>query len=206
MHILIESGAGPEGVALIAVDLVEGISDADSPALQLDMHQREAVDKDCYVIAVGVGAALGDVLVDDLQGVVVDISFVDERDVDERAVGAGPGLDVVFLNGFGFLNDAHVGIADVFVEEPDPFVIVEAEAVEAFDLAAEVGNEFLLGVDWEIFVGLACEAIDEVALHVGFGLILRGAIVAGFKFGDDGRFGVFGDKVVRGVMRIFHGM
>jgi len=35
-----------EGVTLVAVDLVEGLADGHAAALELDMHQRQAVDAD----------------------------------------------------------------------------------------------------------------------------------------------------------------
>jgi hypothetical protein len=73
-------GAGPEAVALVAVDLVEGLADVDAAALELDVHHRQAVDEHRDVVAVGVASAPPGlagaghlVLVDDLQPVVVDV-------------------------------------------------------------------------------------------------------------------------------------
>ena len=77
LDVLEQARAGPEAVALVAVDLVERLADVDAAALELDVHQRQAVDEDRHVVAVGVlGAALALtdlVLVDDLQPVVVDV-------------------------------------------------------------------------------------------------------------------------------------
>ena len=77
LHVLEQARAGPEAVALVAVDLVERLADVHAAALELDVHQRQAVDQDRHVVAVGVlGAALALadlVLVDDLQPVVVDV-------------------------------------------------------------------------------------------------------------------------------------
>jgi hypothetical protein len=53
LHVLEQAGARPEAVALVAVDLVEGLADVHAPALQLDVHHRQAVDQHGHVVAVG---------------------------------------------------------------------------------------------------------------------------------------------------------
>ena len=100
-----QASARPEGVALVAVDLVEGLADGHAAALELDVHQRQAVDEDRDVVAGVVGACLDDVLVGDLQAVVVDVLLVDEPDVLGLAVVPDEGLDVVLLDAAGLLRD-----------------------------------------------------------------------------------------------------
>ena len=53
LHILEQAGAGPETVALVAVDLVEGFADVHATALEFDVHHRQAVDQHRHVVAVG---------------------------------------------------------------------------------------------------------------------------------------------------------
>ena len=80
LGVLKQTAACPEGISLIAVDLIEGLTDGHASALQLDMHQREAVDQDGDIIAVEVLGAviLADfVLVDDLKQIVVNVLLVD---------------------------------------------------------------------------------------------------------------------------------
>ena len=82
LDVLEQPGAGPEAVALVAVDLVERLADVDAAPLELDVHHRQAVDEDRDVVAVRAlrrrrPADL--VLVDDLQPVVVDVRLVDQR-------------------------------------------------------------------------------------------------------------------------------
>ena len=52
LDVLEQARAGPEAVALVAVDLVERLADVDAAALELDVHQRQAVDQDRDVVAV----------------------------------------------------------------------------------------------------------------------------------------------------------
>ena len=89
LDIFKQAAAGPEGIPLISLDLVERFADCDAATLELDMHQWQAVDEDGHIIAVVVARAVcaaGIILVDDLQIVVVDVFLVDERDVFARAV------------------------------------------------------------------------------------------------------------------------
>src|SRR5690606_19271431 len=69
LHVLEQPRPSPEAVALVTVDLVERLPDVDTPALDLDVDHREAVDQHRDVVPVRVGT--GDlVLVDDLKPVV----------------------------------------------------------------------------------------------------------------------------------------
>ena len=52
LDVLEQAGAGPEAVALVAVDLVERLADVHAAPLELDVHQRQAVDEDGDVVAV----------------------------------------------------------------------------------------------------------------------------------------------------------
>ena len=100
-----QAGASPEGVTLVAVDLVEGLADGHAAALELDVHQWQAVDEDGDVVAGVVGACIDDVLVGDLQAVIVDVRLVDKPDVLGLAVVPDESLDVVFLDAAGLLRD-----------------------------------------------------------------------------------------------------
>ena len=58
LYIFKQPAPRPEGVPLIAVDLVEGLPDSHAPALELDMYQGQAVDQYCHIVAVVVPGAL----------------------------------------------------------------------------------------------------------------------------------------------------
>ena len=154
LHVAVEARAGPEGVALVAVDLVEGLADGQAAALELDMDQRQAVDEDGDVVAVPVCAGVDDVLVSDLEPIVVDALLVDEPDVLELAIVPAEDLDVVLLDTAGLVNDGVIGGGDGLPEESLPLRIAEAVVVEGLDLGAEVGNEVVLGVEADVLVGL----------------------------------------------------
>ncbi len=157
LDVLKKSGAGPEGVALVALNLVEGLADRHAPALELDVDERQAVDENCDVVAVVVFGALClsvFVLVDDLKAVVVDVFLVDEPDVLVRTIVPGQHLDVVLLNYAGLLDDAVVGIGDGRVEEALPLGVGKGDAVEAFEAGAQVHDQVGLLMNRQVSVAL----------------------------------------------------
>ena len=123
--------------------------------------------------------------------VVVDIRFINDGDVDRRAVLADNSLAVVLLNGAGFLYDTVVRVAEMFGKERFPFVVGKPYVVKPFHLTAEIGNEVGLACDIDALVSLAFELTDKVSLHLSLTLILSLATIARFELGYDGRFRVF---------------
>ena len=64
LHVLEEAALAPEGVALVAVDLVKGLFHLHAAPLQFDLHQGQAVDQQGDVVAVFVFAFDGDLVGD----------------------------------------------------------------------------------------------------------------------------------------------
>ena len=191
LHKLKQSAPSPKRFTVVTPNLVEGFAHLHTTALQLHMHQWQAVDQDCYVVAVFVAAALWHILVDYLQRIVVDILFIDEIHVQKRAIVASEHLFMVFLNGAGFFHDALVGVAEVLFEKRCPLLVGELHLIEFFDLRAQVGYQVGFTLDRQIFVGLALKSLDEIGFHSRFALVLGRAVIACFKFGNHGRFRVF---------------
>jgi len=117
LGVLIESRSGPEAVALVTVDLVERLLDRHAPSLQLDLHQRQAVDQNRHIIPGRVAAALLLELVKHLEAVAVNMHLVDETNVLRRAIVTVQDLDVVFLDQPGLVLDARRRRGDDLVEE-----------------------------------------------------------------------------------------
>ena len=172
LHILEQPAAAPEAVALVALDLVERLHDGLAAALELHVHERQAVDEDGHVVAVLVGALLR-VLVHHLEAVVVDVALVDEADVLRGAVIAPQGDDVLALDAARLVLDAVALGGDVPTEEPAPFGVGELDAVKRFELGAEVGHHVLLGAGLEVLVALPYKLVDESRLKRRLGLVGR---------------------------------
>ena len=105
------------------------------------MDKREAVDEHGHVIAVVVLRAVvfGDyVLIGDLQAVVVDVLFVNQRDIFRTSVIAPQDLHIVLLHFAGLFRNAVVGIGNALGKEPLPFAVGKAVVVQRFQLCAQV--------------------------------------------------------------------
>ena len=196
LHVLEETGAAPERLTLVAVDLVEGLADGHTPPLQLHEDEWETIDEDRHIVTVLPLAALGGVLVDDLQAVVVDILPVKDAEVFLIAVVEEKGLHVVLLDEPRLLHDAVVLIGQDSIVESFPFSVSKGNAIELFHLPAQVTDEVLLGMQRQIFIRLALQPLDKGFLQCGFALVLRLCPRLSLVVGYDGRLRVFNNYLV----------
>ena len=191
LHVSEESvaGAGVEGVALVAVDLVESLAQFLTAPLEFDVHQGQAVDEDGDVVAVGSRARVDRVLADHLHLIAVNVGLVDEADVFGAAVVAGEDLHVVLLDAAGFCDDGiPSGRGDVdnrVTVEVLPFPVTEAVVVEGLKLDAQIRFEPVAVVDVRVFVGLRAQLFDEVVLEGGFALVVLLLVAARVVESDD---------------------
>ena len=100
LDIFIQAAAGPETVPLVAVYLVEGFTELNTPSFEFNMDKREAIYQYAYVISGVVVAAFFHILVYDLDEVVVDIVLVQKVYVLALAAVPAEDLDIVFLDLF----------------------------------------------------------------------------------------------------------
>ena len=194
LHVAEESVAGAcvEGVALVAVDLVESYAQFFAAPLEFDVHQGQAVDEDGDVVAVGARAGVDRVLADHLHLVAVNVGLVDEADVLGGAVVAGEDLHVVLLDAAGFGDDGIPSggrdVDDRVTVEVLPFPVAEAVVVEGLELDAQVRFQAVAVVDVHIFVGLGAQLFDEVVLEGGFALVVLFLVAGRVVEADDREF------------------
>lgn len=201
LDVLIEAAARPEGVPLIAVDLLKGLPEGDAPALELHMDQGQAVDQDGHVVAVVVAGPLVGaygVLMDDLEMVVVDLLFVDEGDVFSGAVVPVEHLDKILLDLAGLFQNVLVRVGNDTGEELIPLAVGKLVAVQGLQLPAQVGDQIRLLMDGQILIALLLEHPEEFLLQGGLALVLLGAEGGGGVFRDHGVFRGGGDDVEEG--------
>jgi hypothetical protein len=131
LDVLEQAGRRPERLPLVPVDLVERLLERHPAALELHVHQRQPVDQDRDVVPVGpldaAPLALGLVLVDDLQAVVVNVCLVQQGDVLAAAVVPHEHQDVVLVDADALLNNALVLGRDLLLEQAGPLVVGEAD-------------------------------------------------------------------------------
>ena len=157
MHIFKQATARPEGVPLVALDLVKGLADGDAPAFEFHVHQGQTVDEDGHIIAIVVFGALLlaiFVLVEHLQAVVMDILFIDNANIFRSAIVTLKAEDGAFLDNFAFFRNMGVGIGQLRGKEALPFLIGEMIVVQFFDTLPQIGNQIRLLVDFQIGIAL----------------------------------------------------
>ena len=126
-------GVAVAGVVLVIDDLLHGPARADAERLQLDLHDRHAVDEQDDVVAVVAVVGVDAELVDDLEGVLAPVLDVDQGVVERRAVVAGEAVAVA--EGAGGGEDVR---GDDLVEQTLELAVGQLDAVERLELLAEV--------------------------------------------------------------------
>ena len=186
------AGARVEGVALVAVDLVESSAQFFAAPLEFDVDQGQTVDEDGDVVAVGARTRVNGVLADHLHLVAVNVGLVDEADVFGGAVVAGEDLHVVLLDAAGFGDDGIPSggrdVDDRVTVEVLPFPVTEAVVVQGFELDAQVRFQSVTVMDVHIFVGLGAQLLDEVVLEGGLALVVLLLVTGRVVEADDREF------------------
>ena len=126
-----------------------------APAFQLNMHEREAIDKDGHIISGVIVSAFFHILVYDLDEVIVDIILVNEFDVLAFAGVPFKDLDIVILNLLCLGYNIIVLVGYVLIEKLLPLTIREMVVVQFLQLGPEVGDK----VSWLSAMILYCAII-----------------------------------------------
>ena len=155
------------------------------------MNQRKAVDQNRHIIAVIMPCAVCLfylILVDDLQAVVVDVLLVDQRDIFGAAIIPVQYLHIVFLNLPGLFGNMLVGVGNYITEKLPPLRIGKLVVVQLFQLAAEVSNQFIFGMQRQIGIALLAQQPDKLFFQFRFALVAVRTHLGGFIGGNNGIF------------------
>ena len=155
------------------------------------MNQRKAVDQNRHIVAVIMPCAVCLfylILVDDLQAVVVDVLFVDQRDIFGTAIIPVQHLHIIFLNLPGLFGNMLVGVGNYITEKLPPLRIGKLVVVQLFQLAAEVSNQFILGMQRQIGIALLAQQPDKFFLQFCLALVAVRTHLGGFIGGNNGIF------------------
>ena len=191
LRILVQTAARPERIPLIAVDLVERLPDGHPAPLQFHMNQRKAIDQNRHIVAVIMPCAVCLfylILVDDLQAVVVDVLFVDQCDIFGTSIIPVQHLHIVFLNLPGLFRNMLVGVGNYITEKLPPLRIGKLVVVQLFQLAAEVSNQFIFGMQRQIGIALFTQQPDKLFFQFRLALVAVRAHLGGFIGGNNGIF------------------
>ena len=157
LHIFKEAAARPEGVPLVALDLVEGLTNGDAAAFEFHMDQGQTVNENGHVVAIVVFGALllaVLVLVQHLQAIVMDILFINDTDIFRGAVVTLEAENGAFLNNLALFRNMGVRIGDFRGKETLPFLVGEVVLVQLLNALTQIGNQIRLLVNFKIGISL----------------------------------------------------
>ena len=160
------------------------------------MNQRQTVYQNRDIIAVIIVAAVLRILVNDLQAVVVDVLFIQQCDIDRRAVLAGQVLNVVLLDAAGLFFNAIVRVGDFILKEVIPFLIRKGIIVQNLQLAAQVCHKVSVLMDREVGIALLLQHPDKCLLQRSLALVGVRAFALRFVFCYNGTFVAGGNYIV----------
>ena len=126
LNVLIQSASCPEGIPLVAVNLVESLTDGNTSAFQFNMHKRQTVYQYCNIIAIVMLRTIlcaNHILIDDLQPVIMDILFIYECNILGRTVITGQDLYIILLYLPSLFHDMLIRISNGIFEEIIPFCV-----------------------------------------------------------------------------------
>ena len=92
----------------------------------------------------------------------MDVLLVDQRDVLGAAIIPVQHLHIIFLNLPGLFGNMLVGVGNYITEKLPPLRIGKLVVVQLFQLAAEVSNQFILGMQRQIGVALLAQQPDKL--------------------------------------------
>ena len=199
LHILKESAPRPEGIPLVAVDLVESLPNGYAPAFQFNVHQRQTINQNRHIIAIVMSGSLFLaylILVDHLKAVVVNVFLINQGDIFGSTVIPSEYLHEILLNLPGLFHDMLIGVGNGIKKEPLPFSVGELVAIQGLQLAAQVGDEIRLLMNWKILIALLGEQLNKLPLQRRLALVAVRAVFHRLVGGDDGIFGCGGNDVV----------
>ena len=123
LNVLIQSASCPERLPLVAVNLVESLTDGNTSAFQFNMYKRQTVYQYCNIIAVVMLCTIfrtNHILIDDLQPVVMNVLFIYECNILGRAVITSQDLDIIFLYLPSLFHNMLIGIGNGIFEKIIP--------------------------------------------------------------------------------------
>ena len=118
----------------------------------------------------------------------MDVLPVNQRDIFGAAIIPVQYLHIIFLNLPGLFRNMLVGVGNYITEKLPPLRIGKLVVVQLFQLAAEVSNQFILGMQRQIGVALLTQQPDELFFQFRFALVAVRTHLGGFIGGNNGIF------------------
>ena len=184
----------------VTVYLVKGFTNRHAALFEFDLHQWQAVDQNCDIIAVSVWAGLFKLL-NDLHLIAQQVLFIYQIDVFQTTVIKREITDIVDMDFTGFIQAAVTGAVEILLCETPPFTFVKHHTIKTLKLVPHIRQHRSRWLNGDKLIALIKKVLNQLPLKVRFALVA----VTGIQ-----NFGVFikDDKVIgfsNGVCLLCHG-
>ena len=122
--------------------LIEGFTNRHAAFFKLHLHQRQAIDQDRHIVAVGVAARLLKLL-DHLHLIAGNILFIQQVDVLNMAIVKHKIMDIVIMNLARFVDDAVAGPVQIGFNKALPLALKKPHIVQGLQLLTHIGQQLL---------------------------------------------------------------
>ena len=151
--------------------LIKGLANRNAASFQFHLNQRQSVDQNRDIVAVGMAAGLFE-LPDHLQLVASQILFIQQLDVLDAAIVEHKIVDIVIVNLAGFIDAAFARFIEKSLHEAQPLAIGELHVVQRLKLRPHIGEQSLLRVQvGPIFEALVLQIDNEFPFQIPFALV-----------------------------------
>ena len=179
LQILEQRVRAVEALFAVAVHLIKRLADGHAALLQFHLHQRQAVDQNGHVVAVGVRAGLFKLL-DHLQLVASDGFFIEQVNVLDAPIVKHKVVDVVVVHLAGLLHHTVAGLVQPALYKALPLHVGERHVVERLQLHAHIGQQSLRRVQARRkVIALVLQVLNQLALQLRLGLVALGHLPVG---------------------------
>ena len=119
--------------------LVESLTNRHAALFQFDLHQRQAINQDSYVITVSVRACLFKLL-DNLHFIAHEILFIYQIDVLKTPVIKNKVANIVDMDFTGLIQNAIARVVQILLRETPPLAVIKHHTIEALKLFPNIGQ------------------------------------------------------------------
>ena len=154
--------------------LVESLTNRYTTFFQFNLYQRQAIDQNGDIVAIGVRACLFKLL-DDLHFIAKDVFSIQQIDILNTAIVEDEIMNIIIMNLAGLFNNAIAGLVHPGFHKATPFSLQELYIVKVLQLFPDI-SEHSLGVvqGWQVFIALVNQILNQLTLQITFALVALG--------------------------------
>ena len=140
LHILKQARVGPKRLTVIPVNLIKSLFQLHTTPLQLNMHHGQAINQNSNIITVTTLTTSRLILVDNLQTIIMNISFINQINISYRTIITCKQLNKIFLNNKSLLLYTQILISNLISKKIIPLLIAKHIIIKHLQLRSKINN------------------------------------------------------------------